>query len=125
MPIGAEVPEGRHRLPRAQVGPDDPAGLVGGVRPHPHLVAERLRLARHVHAPPVGVERPPVVDAAQGGALVAPEVQGRAAVRAVLLQQPHPAGTVAVGNQVLAKQPDPAGAPPASGTSAVRQAGVQ
>ena len=107
MPLGAEVPERRHRLPGAQVGPDDPAGLVGGVRPHPHLVAERLRLARHVDAPPVGVERPPVVNAAQGGALVAPEVQRRAAVRAVLLQQPDPPGAVPVGDQVLAEQPDP------------------
>ena len=122
VPLGAEVPERRHRLPGTHVGPDDPAGLVGGVRPHPHLVAERLRLAGHVHASPVGVERPPVVNAAQGGALVAPEVQGRAAVRAVLLQQPHPPGAVPVGDQVLAQQPDPGRRAPRLGDLG-RQAG--
>ncbi len=100
-------------LPRAHIQPDDPAGLVRGVRPHPNPVAERLRLARHVHAAPVRIERPSMVDTADGGALVPPEIQGRAAMRAVLLQQPHPPGTVPVGNQVLAQQPYPRGRPPA------------
>ena len=109
QPVGAEVPERRHGLARPEVGPDDAAGLVGGVGPHPDLLAERRRLARHVHAAAFGVVRPAVVDAAEGGVLVAAVVQRRAAVRAVLLHQADAPGGVAEGDQVLAQQPDPGG----------------
>ena len=91
----------------SQVGPDDAAGLVHRVGPHPDLLAERGRLARHVDALAVHVERPPVVHAAQRRVLVAPEVQRRAAVRAVLLHQPDPAAGVPERHQVLAQQPHP------------------
>ena len=74
-PVGSEVPERRHGLPRPQVSPDDPAGFVRGISAHPDLLAERHRLTRHVHAPAVYVERPPVVHAANSGVLVPAEVQ--------------------------------------------------
>ena len=108
-PVGSEVPEGRHGLPRSEVGPDDAAGLVHGVGPHPDLLAERRRLAGHVHAAAFGVEGPAVVDAADRLIFVAAEVQRRAAVRAVLLHQPDPPGGVPEGDQVLTEQPDPGG----------------
>ena len=105
--LGAEVPERGHGLARPQVGPDDAAGLVHRVGLHPDLLAERGRLARHVDALAVHVERPPVVHAAQRRVLVAAEVQRRAAVRAVLLHQADPAAGVAERHQVLAEQPHP------------------
>jgi FtsX-like permease family len=108
-PVGPEVPEGRHGLTRTQVGPDDAAGFVHRVSAHPDLLAERRRLARHVHAAAFGVEGPPVVDAADRLILVAAEIQRRPAVRAVLLHQPDPPGGVPEGNQVLPEQPDPGG----------------
>ncbi len=100
---------GRHRLARAHVGPDDPARLVHRVGLHPHLLAERRGLAGHVDALAVHVERPPVVHAAQRRALVAPEVQRRAPVRAVLLHQADPPPRVTERHQVLAEQPHPGG----------------
>jgi len=75
QPVGAEVPERGHGLARAEVGPDDAAGFVGGVGAHPDFLAERGRLAGHVHAAAVGVERPAVVDAADRCVFVAAEVQ--------------------------------------------------
>ena len=104
------VPKSRNGVmvsARPQVGPDDPARLVHRVGPHPDLLAERGGLARHVHAPAVHVERPPVVDAAERRVLVAAEVQRRAPVRAVLLHQADPPGGVAERHQVLAEQPHP------------------
>ena len=66
-------------------------------------------LVGHVDAVAVDVELPAVVDAAQAGFFVAAEEQGRAAVRAVVLDQADLAVGVAEGDELLAEEQDPHG----------------
>ena len=71
--LSPEVPERRHRLGWAKVGPDDAAGLVHRVGRDPDPVGERMQLAALVDALAADVELPAVVDAAQPAPLVAAE----------------------------------------------------
>src|SRR5262249_58775345 len=68
---------------------------------------EFLRLVHHVDAAAADVELPAVVDAAQPALLVAAEEERGAPVRAILVEQAHPALGIAEGHQVLAQKLDP------------------
>jgi hypothetical protein len=64
-----------------------------------------FRLVRHVDAVALAAVLPAVVHAAQALLFVPAEEQGRAAVRAVVLDQPDLAGRDAEGDEVLAEEP--------------------
>ena len=92
----------------AHVGPDDAIALMAAVRLDLDLVLEVAlgRLRWHVDAITVHVELPAVVDAANARLLIPTEEQARAPMRAVVVDQPHGAGGVAEGDELLAEQLD-------------------
>ena len=105
--VDLEGREWRRARARAHVRPDHAVDVAARVRAGPHLVPERAlrRHARHVDAAADHVELPAVVDAAEPALLVATVEERRAAVRAVLGDEPDLAPAVAEGDQVLAEQP--------------------
>jgi hypothetical protein len=62
------------------------------------------RQVRHLQAVAGGVELPAVIDAAQPAFLVAAEEQRGAAMRAAVIENTDPPGTVAKSDQSLAEQ---------------------
>jgi hypothetical protein len=92
---------------RAHVHPDDARLLARRVRAQLDALAHPavLRLVGGVDALAVHPVFPAVVRAPQAGLLVAAEEQARQPVRALRLDDPHPAAGVAETQQVLAQQP--------------------
>src|SRR5215471_17552544 len=105
----ASVPKSRNgvMVSAGQVGPDDAARFVHRVGGDLDLVREAVQLRPLVGALAGDVELPAVVGAAQPAFLVAPVEQRRAAVRALLLDQPYRAIGVPERHEILAEQPDP------------------
>ena len=94
------------RVLRPHVRPDHVVALDARIGHGAHLRLERalLGLARHVDARALAVELPAVVHAADPFALVAPEEERGAAMRAVVLDQPDPTRRDAERDEVLAEQ---------------------
>src|SRR5690606_29785274 len=95
-------------LRRAHVGPDDVGGFDAGVAGDLDLVAVGVALGGRweVDALTEDVELPAVVDAAQAVFFVAAEEEGRAAVRAVRIQESGAALGVTEGDELLAQDGD-------------------
>jgi hypothetical protein len=92
---------------RAQVGPHQAVQLLHRVPGLAHLVAgaAAFGLAGLLHAMALHVEQPAVVAAADAALFDLAVIQGRAAMRAVRVDQAGPAGLVAKQDQVLAQHP--------------------
>ncbi len=101
-----EVRRRRATLRGPEESPDDPARFHRWEGPRADLVreAQLLRLIQHVHAAPVDVELPAVVDAAQSAVFVPPQEERGLPVRAALVEQPDAPPRVAKSHQLLAQQ---------------------
>ena len=97
----------------AQVGPDEPAQLLGPVGDGPHLAREhRLAgLGRHLEARALAVELPAVVGAADAFLVDDRVDQRRPPVGALLLEEAEATPPVAEEDEVLAQQADLLGRP--------------
>src|SRR5439155_19911596 len=111
--VRLDVRQRRWRLPRPHVRPDDAVALDTWIRPRSDLRLEAaLRgLTRHIDARAFAVELPAVIHAAKPFLLVSSEEEGRAAMGAVVLNQPDSSGRHAEGDEVLAEQTDAHGRP--------------
>src|SRR5439155_9483974 len=106
--VRLDVGQRRRRLAWAHVGPDDVVPLHARIGRGADLRLEvaLFRLAGHVDAVALAAVLPAVVHAAQAFFLVTAEEEGRAAVRAVVLDEPDLAGRHPEGDEVLAEEPD-------------------
>ena len=105
--VGIEVRERRDVPGRSHVGEDEAGELARRVRPLRDGVSDGAlgRLAGGLEDHPVDVEQPAVVAAAEPPLRDDAELQRRAAVTAVPVQDPDPAFQVAKHHEVLAQDP--------------------
>ena len=107
------VVHGKRRLPvgRPHIGKDDAAVFMGGIGPviQPVFQGAVSRLARRLEDGPVRRELPPMVAASYPFGVDQPELQRRASMRTMQLQQPYGAAQVSEHHQFLAEDLVPMG----------------
>ena len=102
-----EIREGRRHRFTPHIGPDDTAGLVRRIGSDLDRLAEiGVELGRRIDDPPLHVELPAVVDAAQTTIFVATVDERHAAVRTELVEQADTTVRVAKRDQPFSQELD-------------------
>jgi len=107
--VAVEDRERRASLRRAEIGEDEARELHGRIRTLPDALLEpaAARLAGSLEAPPVDVEGPAVIAAADAAIERDAELERRPAVRAMQVQDADPPAAVTEHDEVLTEDAHP------------------